>query len=264
MKKKIYLTPEEQEVFRVLSSMQRVESGTVREIFPEKSPHQVNRVLSRLSGKGYLHRVKKGVYLVSPQPSDTGEIRDPYALALALYQGYIGFSSALRIYDLLEYEPFTIFVVTKNTSKEETIGQYLFKAVAMGDRCTGMTWHKGAYVSLLSKTFFDCFYKPQYAGGYAIITRAIYERQPDWNEFCEWFVHESASLCQKTGYILDMLGTRTGIVPEEVTTFFRSRIRNNTRLTGEGTGHSRYIREWKVLDTLGEDHILSWWSHGRS
>lgn len=262
MDKKIYLTPQEQELFRVISSMQRVDTATIHEIFPGKSPHQVNRILSRLSQKGYLHRLKKGVYLISPHPSGSVDIQNPYSLALALFKGYIGFSSALRLYDLLEYEPFTIFVVTQNTSKEKTIGQYLIKAVAMGDRCTGMTFHKGAYVSTLSKTYFDCFYKPQYAGGYAVITRALYDSQPDWKEFCGWFLHESAALCQKTGYVLDMLGQHTGSVPEDVIAFFKARVRNNTLLAYGGTGPAHYVRTWKILDNVGEENILSWWSHG--
>lgn len=77
MDKKIYLTPQEQELFRVISSMQLVDTTTIHEIFPGKSPHQVNRILSRLSQKGYLHRVKKGVYLISPHPSGSVDIKKP-------------------------------------------------------------------------------------------------------------------------------------------------------------------------------------------
>jgi predicted transcriptional regulator of viral defense system len=184
-------------------------------------------------------------------------------VALAVCPGYIGFSSALRVYDLIPYESFTVFVVTKNRSRKTTVGEYILHCIAMGNRCTGMTFHKRAYVSTLEKTFFDCFYKPQYAGGYAVITQALSQAPSiDWKKFCDYFSSESSSLCQRTGYILDLLNTRNGTVPGNVLRFFRQRIKNNTRLAISGTGSGTYVRSWMLVDNVGIENIFSWWSHG--
>lgn len=64
-----------------------------------------------------------GVYLIQDKPSDTPVINNPYKIALSMFNGYIGFSSALRVYGLLDYEPFTIFVVAKKRSSEKRIGE---------------------------------------------------------------------------------------------------------------------------------------------
>jgi len=249
-------------IFNAISSADIVNSNEIKDIFPGLKPYQVNKVCSSLSSKGYLHRLKKGVYLVQKKPSDIPVIKNAYTIALALFRGYIGFSSALRLYDLIDYEPFTIFVVTGNRSMEKTIGEYTLKYVAMGDKATGMTYYNGVYVSTTAKTFFDCFYKPQYGGGYSTITKALYDADIDWNEFLGYFGLASNSLCQRTGYVLDLLGDATNVVPTDVLDYFKNRIKNNTRLLPSGSSKGKYIKEWMLLDNLGKENILSWWYHG--
>lgn len=249
-------------IFNAISSADIVNSNEIKDIFPGLKPYQVNKVCSSLSLKGYLHRLKKGVYLVQKKPSDIPVIKSPYKIALALFKGYIGFSSALRLYDLIDYEPFTIFVVTGNRSMEKIIGEYTLKYVAMGDKATGMTYYNGVYVSTTAKTFFDCFYKPQYGGGYSTITKALYDADIDWNEFLGYFGLASNSLCQRTGYVLDLLGDVTDLVTTDVLDYFKNRIKNNTRLLPSGSSKGKYIKEWMLLDNLGKENILSWWYHG--
>ncbi|MEA2054373.1 MAG: hypothetical protein U9O96_04565, partial [Candidatus Thermoplasmatota archaeon] len=155
MNKNIYLNRQEQMIFNLLSSIDIISIGGIKDLFPNLKPHQINKICSHLSSKGYLYRLKKGVYLIQERPSDIPLIKNPYRVALALFKGYIGFSSALRVYDLLDYEPFTIFVVTPNKSREKMAGEYIFKSVAMDEKTVGMIYHKGIYVSSLPKTFFD-------------------------------------------------------------------------------------------------------------
>ena len=250
-------------IFNALSSTDIAYIDEIREFFPDLKPHQINKICYSLSSKGYLYRLKKGTYLVQRQPSHIPAIKNTYKIALALFKGYIGFSSALRIYDLLDYEPFTIFVVTKNRSMEKRIGEYTFKSVAFGKKATGMTYNSGIYISTLAKTFFDCLYKPQYGGGYSTITKALYDAELDWNEFIKYFEFTSSSLCQRTGYVLELLKNVTDKkFSKDVLDYFRKRIKNNTKLLPSGRSKGRYIKEWMVLDNLGKENILSWWYHG--
>lgn len=250
-------------VFRVLSTLDIAYTEEIGTLFPDLNlkPHQINKICSNLSSKGYLYRLKKGVYLVQERPSTVPLIKNPYAVALALFNGYIGFSSALRVYNLLDYAPFTIFMVTVNKSREKRIGEYTFKAVAMGKRAIGVTYRGRMYISTISKTFFDCFYKPQYCGGYSVITKAINDVVPDWNEFIRYFKFASDSLCQRTGYVLELIEKETG---KKISTLddFRKRVKTNTKLVPSGKAKGKYIKEWKVLDNLGKENILSWWYHG--
>lgn len=262
MNKNIYLSKQEQMIFNAISSSDIAYTDEIVGFFPDLKLYQINKICSSLSSKGYLYRLKKGIYLVQKKPSHTPIIENPYKIALALYKGYIGFSSALRIYDLLDYESFTIFVAAKNKSMEKRIGEYTFKSVAMGRRAIGITYYKGIYTSTLAKTFFDCFYKPQYGGGYSTITKALHEADLNWDEFIKYFELASCSLCQRTGYVLNLLRKETDKIPQEVLHYFRKRIKNNTKLLPSGRARGEYIKEWMVLDNLGKENILSWWYHG--
>jgi len=261
MNKNIYLSKREQMIFNLISTLDMAYSEEIEEVFPELKPHQINKICSNLSLRGYLHRLKKGVYSIQERPSTVPVIKNPYKVALALFKGYIGFSSALRLYNLLDYAPFTIFVVTVNKSREKRVGEYTFKAVAMGKRAVGLTYHNGIYLSTISKTFFDCFYKPQYSGGYSAITKAINDVEFDWNEFIRYFKFASDSLCQRTGYVLELMEKETGKkIP--ALDYFRKRVKNNTKLVPSGKAGGKYIKEWKVLDNIGKENILAWWYHG--
>jgi len=263
MNKNIYLSKQEQKVFNVVSSIDIAYTYEIKDLFPNLKSYQINKICSSLSSKGYLYRVKRGIYLVQKKPFDIPIIKNPYKTALALFKGYIGFSSALRIYDLLDYEPFTVFVVTKNTSREKRIGEYTFKSVAMSRKAMGMTYYKDIYISTIAKTFFDCFYKPQYGGGYSTITKALYDAKLDRNEFIRYFELASSSLCQRTGYVLELLKKETDKkFSKEILRCFKKRVKSNTKLLPSGRSRGKYIKEWKVLDNLGKENILSWWYHG--
>lgn len=255
MKKNIYLTKSEQEIFNLISKVDIITNEQIKDLFLDLDPKKINKICSNLRKKGYLHRIKKGIYLIQKG------LEDPFTLAFMLYKGYIGFSSALKIYNLIEYEPFTIFIVTKNKSCKRKIGQYTFRYVSMGEKAIGMTLFNSWYVSNLEKTFFDCFYKPHYAGGYSEVTKALYlKKEIDWNMFLYFFKRFATnSLCQRTGYVLDLLENETGLIPPEVIEYFKKRIKTRTKLVPTLRTKGKFIKEWNIVDNIGKENILSWW-----
>jgi len=259
MLKNYYLTRTEQEVINAIKAADVVSVQEVKNLFPELSGDMVKKVLSSLAKKGYLYRLRRGLYLVNEEPGKP-LIKNPYRIALALFPGYIAFSSALRLYGLIEYEPFTVFVATPKKSGEKELGQYTIRAVALGEKATGMTLKNGIYTSTLAKTFFDCFYKPDYCGGYSEITKALYEAEKvDWDEFLGYFKRfASDSLCQRTGYVLELTKSLGVDVPEGVIEYLRSRVRAWSKLVPSLPSRGKSVREWKLVDNLGKERILGW------
>jgi len=208
-----------------------------------------------------LYRIKKRNLHVPRKPIKKPQIKDSYEIALALYKGYLGFLTALKIHGLTEYEPFTIQVITTNASKTKSIGDYVFKAIVLKEKAVGATHQDGYWVSSLEKTFFDCFYKPTRCGGYAVITKALYENQKmNWHLFTFYFKKfASNALCQRTGYVLDTLNKKTNkeIIPEEVIKYFKQRISTKTRLNPSIKKAGKYNKEWKVM--VNEKNTFSWW-----
>jgi len=259
MAKNYYLTKTEQEVISVIKGADIVTVQEIKGLFPELSDDMIKKVLSSLARKGYLYRLKRGIYLVNEEPGKP-LIKNPYRIALALFPGYIAFSSALRLYGLIEYEPFTIFVATPEKSGRREIGEYTIKAIALGEKAIGMALKDGVYTSTLAKTFFDCFYKPAYCGGYSEITKALYEAgKADWNEFLSYFKRfASDSLCQRTGYVLELTKSLGVDVPDEVIEYLRSRVRAWSKLVPTLPSRGKSVRKWKLIDNLGKERILGW------
>jgi len=259
MVKNYYLSKTEQELISVIRSADMITIQEVEDLFPRLSKNMIKKILSSLVRKGRLYRLKRGIYLVNEEPGKP-LIKNPYQIALMLFPGYIAFSTALRLYGLIEYEPFTVFVATPRKSGAKEIGEYTIKAVFMGEKATGVILKNGIYTSTLSKTFFDCYYKPGYCGGYSEITKALYEvGKLDWDELLEYFKRfASNSLCQRTGYILELVKDLGVDVPEDVIEYLRCRVRTWTKLVPTLPSKGKSVREWKLIDNLGKERILGW------
>ena len=261
MEKNNYLTRREQLVFDIIKETDIISIQEIEDIFGELSQNMRYKILSSLNLKGYLYRLEKGLYLVQKIPSKEPIVENPYRIALGIFKGYIAFSSALRLYDLIEYEPFTIFVAMPNRSKRIALGNYEIKAISMGIRAEGLTLYKDIYVSNLEKTIFDCFYKPQYSGGYETITKALVTNTRfKWKDFLYYFQkYSSSSLCQRTGYILDLMKEELDYnVPDYIISYFQSRIKNKSRLIPTAPSRGKYVPKWKLMDNLGAGTILGW------
>ncbi len=260
MDKKNYLSKNEQILFSTIKKTQVIDNEFIKEIFPNYTSQKINKICHKLISKGYLYPIKKGAYIVNETPSKKPTITNPFKIAPYINKGYIGFSSALRLYDLINYEPFTIFIVTPNKSQKTEIGKYTFKTVSMGTKATGTTYCKNVYTSNIEKTFFDCFYKPQYAGGYKEIINAL-SNQPQikWDQLYYYFEkYASDALFQRTGYILDLLTEKKIIkTPEKILKKFKKHIKNTTRLLPTKKSKGKYIKKWKLLDNIGEEILTS-------
>ena len=225
-------------------------------------------IVGRLEKKGWLTGVGKGVYLRLPACTALdgwAYLEDQFEVGLKMYSGYIAFQNALKIYGLSEYQPFTVFVATKDTSETmPLLKHYEVKAVKLGKRFTGFTNMKKYRISTKAKTFFDCFCHPQYAAGYPEILKSLHMAgEIDWKEmekYLEGF--GSSSLCQRIGYTVSLLCRDTEyIIPADFLEYLKGRIKNKTKLNFLLSG-GKYIKEWMIVDNIGDKRLLSWWYYG--
>ena len=93
-----YLTKNEQIIFSTIKKTDAIDNSFIKELFPMYPSEKINKICHNLLSKGYLYQIKKGVYIVNETPSKKPIITNPFKIASYLYKGYIGFSSALRVY----------------------------------------------------------------------------------------------------------------------------------------------------------------------
>lgn len=256
----LYLTLESegQNVFRVRH---------LKELKLPFSYEHVRVLVRRLERKGWVTSLGKGVYLRLPASAALhGKVylEDPFKVALKLFDGYLAFHSALKVHGLSEYEPFTVYVATRNKSETFTVlEQYEVKAITFRSRYTGYERKDGYTVSTIAKTFFDCFFHPQYAGGHPEVLKSLHACDTmDWEEFLKYVKKfASDSLCQKIGYLLWLLVKTKYDVPKKILSYLKSRVGVKTRLDPKRR-EGKLVPEWQVYDNLGERKLLSWWLHG--
>jgi predicted transcriptional regulator of viral defense system len=260
----------EQKVYLLLESEGK-NVFTVRELKRLKLPIKYGHLrvlLHRLEKKGWITSVRKGVYLRLPAVAAVeGKVylEDPFIVALKVFDGYLAFQSALRVHGLSEYQPFTIFIATKNKSETlKLLKQYEIRAIKLGKRYAGYEKKDGYLVSSVAKTFFDCLYRPQYGGGYSEVLKSLHScKEMEWDEFLSYFRRfASNSLCQKVGYLLTLLKEETDYkVPNSAIEYLKKRVRVKTRLDPKISG-GKLNKDWLVIDNLGKKELLSWWLHG--
>lgn len=259
MQKKNYLTFQEQIIYEVIiDTKTSFSTMDICALFPELKKQRINELLLSLKQKGYINQLKKGTYEINQLKTNIELFKE----ALSIYSGYISFLSALRYYNLIDYEPTTVFVSTINKSKELTNNSAVFKYINQKRNYSDYVSKDGIFVSSLEKTIFDCFYKPQYSGNYSVITKAIFDscKNIDWNNLKKIYEkHASPRQFQITGYILELLKKRTNCeIPKNTIDFFKFKKKSIVKLINNNT-KSIYIKEWLLQDNLGEREILSWW-----
>lgn len=222
----------------------------------------INVILSNMCKKGWLIRLKRGVYMVG---GPKGGLEDVFYAAQTIFDGYLGFSTALNLHGLMDELPFTVYVVTVKVSGSRRLGSHEIKAVALGKRALGIERKGDYWISSVPKTIYDSLYLPEYGGGYPLALKAIHLAKMDeagWGEFLSYVEKfESDASCQKTGYLLELLSRKTGTpVPDSVIERLGKSVRSVVYL-GKGKG-GVYDKKWKLVDCIGEGRLLSWWHGG--
>ncbi len=221
------------------------------------SENTLKVILNRMVKKGWFKRLKRGTYLIQSFGFESNG--DPIAVAQAVFNGYLGFGSALYFHGIADEYPFTVFIVTNSTSKTVPFGSFELKAVALKDKAVGFETKNGIVVSTIAKTLFDCFYLPEYAGGYSKILKAFYNARMDEKQLKEFkfYVERFADkgLRAKIGFLLSKL-KHTGVKFNK--TFFQGFKPAESKLKISGnSGQCKFDKNWNVLNC--SDDLLSWW-----
>ncbi len=251
---KNYIAREEQKIWQYIKDKDIIDNELIKLICPDLSQGKRNKILHRLYRKDFLKRLRKDIYY-NPE-----KLKNFYKLALKVREGYIGLNSALRFYNLIEYEDFTIFVMTKNfKGKIDLEEKYTIEFIPLKNLFIGFEKKGDFYISSIEKTLFDCFLKPKFIG-FTNITKALYDAKIDWNRFISFFkLTQNNSLHQRTGYILELMKKNTKLkIPSFVFELLIKKVKNPVKLMPINL-KSTFNKKWKIQDNIGKEKILSWW-----
>lgn len=238
------------------------------EVLSKSSVPTVNQLLSDMSKRGLLMRIKDGVYYIIPFEKDPDSFMpDWHLLTENLVNGidhYIGYYSALQIHNLITQPSLKQQIVVAKQIRPSTIYvknvpfQFIYHNPNhfFGIKKIWIDNFNKAKCSDLEKTFIDCLFKPDYAGGIVEIARAIYISK-DKIQFDKLFEYarqfKSQAVIKRLGFLLEALEINHPIAKELQRIRTASYVVLDTELPKEG----KLISKWSIMQNIDRETIKS-------
>lgn len=244
------------------------EYSAAREALPDSKPGAVRELLSDMTRRGLLMRLKEGVYYIIPYDADSDSFMpDWHLLAEHLVNGaehYIGYYSALQVHNLITQPSLNEqIVVSKQLRPSEiSIRGVSFKFIYhsrghfFGTKKIWIDSFNKVMCSDLEKTFIDCLFKPGYAGGIVEVAKALYTSRDKINyDILMQYIKKfgSQAVIKRLGFLLEILEIKSAIIECLQKMRTRSYIVLDTELPKEG----KRISRWSIQQNLDTETIRS-------
>ena len=163
------------------------ETEHVSMILSDKNDAAIRRLLSDMARRGLLMRLRDGVYHIVPYDRDPTTYFPNWTVAAHYLAGktpyYIGYYSALVLHNLTTQPSLVEQVVVSKPIRpnEQVTNGVTFRFILHNEQHffgIKRQWIQGIYkvnCSDLEKTWIDCAFKPDYAGGIVEVGKAIYK-----------------------------------------------------------------------------------------
>jgi predicted transcriptional regulator of viral defense system len=243
-------------------------SSEAFEVLSKSSKPTVNQLLSDMTKRGLLMRIKDGIYYIIPYEKDPESFMpDWHLLTENLVNGidhYIGYYSALQIHNLITQPSLKQQIVVAKQIRPSTINvkdvafQFIYHNP---DHFFGVkkiwidNYHK-VKCSDLEKTIIDCLFKPDYAGGIVEIARAIYISKDKIQfgkllEYARQF--NSQAVIKRLGFLLEALEINQSIIKELQKIKTASYVVLDSELPRDG----KLLSRWSIILNIDIETIKS-------
>lgn len=235
---------------------------------PKSSESALKELLSDMVKRGLLMRLKKGLYYIIPyeQEADTF-MPDWHLIAEHLTRGtqhYIGYYSALQIHNLITQPSLKEQIVVAKQHRPSTLKikdvtfQFIYHNPDhfFGSKKIWIDSFNKVLCSDLEKTFIDCLFKPDYAGGIVEIARAIYTSKNNikFDKLLEYTKRfRSQAVIKRLGFLLETLEIESEIIKK----LHKARTASYVLLDTELPKSGKMISRWSIQQNLDIETITS-------
>lgn len=243
-------------------------SSEAFDVLFKSSKPTINQLLSDMTKRGLLMRIKDGVYYIIPFEKDPESFMpDWHLLTENLVNGiehYIGYYSALQIHNLITQPSLKQQIVVAKQIRPSTINvknvpfQFIYHNP---DHFFGVkkmwidNFHK-VKCSDLEKTFIDCLFKPDYAGGIVEIARAIYisKDKIQFDKLLEYAKQfNSQAVIKRLGFLLEALEIDQPITKD----LQRIKTASYVILDIELPRNGKLLSKWSIVQNIDNETIKS-------
>ena len=226
-----YISTQSNELLSYFNDKGKVcfDSKTALRAFPQAKESTVRELLSDMTKRGLLMRIKDGIYYIIPyEESPETFMPDWHIIAKYLVKEakhYIGYYSALQIHNLITQPSLKEQIVVNKQIRpsEIKIKEVTFQFIYhnenhfFGEKKIWIDDFNKVSCSDIEKTIIDCLFKPDYAGGIVEVARAIYSTKEklDYNKLLEYAIKfDSQAVINRLAYLLELIEIETEIVKE--------------------------------------------------
>lgn len=235
---------------------------------PQSKGSALRELLSDMTKRGLLMRLKEGVYYIIPyeQKAET-YMPDWHLMAAYLVNDapyYIGYYSALQIHNLITQPSLKEQIVVSKQIRpaeikiKEVPFQFIYhnEKHFFGSKKIWIDNFNKVLCSDLEKTIIDCLFKPDYAGGIVEVAKAIYIAKNNINyknllDYATQF--ESQAVIKRLGFLLEVLEINAPIIQALQQMKTASYVVLDTELPKQG----KRISRWRIQQNLEIETIKS-------
>ncbi len=240
----------------------------VSKALPDSKASAVRELLSDMTKRGLLMRLKEGVYYIIPYEQNAETFMPDWHLVAEHLvndaKHYISYYSALQIHNLITQPSMKEQIVVSKQIRPSEIKikevpfQFIYhnEKHFFGSKKIWIDSFNKVMCSDLEKTFIDCLFKPDYAGGIVEVARAIYTSKDKIKydtllDYTKKF--DSQAVIKRLGFILEILEVNTKIVEELQQMKTASYVVLDTELPKTG----KRISRWSIQQNLETETIKS-------
>ena len=235
---------------------------------PDMKVGTVRELLSDMTKRGLLMRLKDGVYYIIPYETEADTFMpDWHLIAEHLVNGanhYIGYYSALQIHNLITQPSLKEQIVVSKQIRPAVIKiknipfQFIYhnEEHFFGAKKMWVDDYNKVLCSDLEKTIVDCLFKPDYAGGIVEIAKAIYQSKDKikFDILLDYVIRFNCqAVIKRLGFLLETLNIETEIIDKLLKLIKPSYVMLDTELPPSGRRNSR----WKIQINLEVKTIKS-------
>ena len=239
-----------------------------REILINSEESAIRKLLSDMTKRGLILRIKDGLYNIIPYEKESDKYFPNWHLVADKFvqpeEYYIGFYSALDIHGLVTQPSLSEQIVTKKqfTPKKQSIKKVKFEFITYNEqRFFGFEkkWiddFNKVFCSDIEKTIIDCLYKPNYSGGIPEIIKAIHKSREQINlEKMHLFLDkfDTQVVLKRLGFLLQYLD-----LFDSIKNNIKHGVSSSYTLLDPSLPKSgKYNSEWKIIDNVGIDSAIN-------
>lgn len=242
--------------------------GEAQAVLSGSKPDAVRRLLSDMTRRGLLLRLKEGLYHVIPYEKDPDTFVPDWHLVAGCLAGdvdhYIGYYSALQIHSLITQPSLREQIVVNRQLKPAVLTvkdvpfQFIYHNTQhfFGAKSTWVDSYNKVRYSDLEKTFVDCLFKPDYGGGIGEIAKALFKSREklDYGKLLDYARRfGSQAVVKRLGFLLELLEVNHPAVEE----LHKLRTDAVVLLEPSYAAQGRILSRWSLRQNVDTEPIVS-------